>query len=179
MPPKSILVVDDDDIWRTRLVRAFSDRGYAAMSASDADQAMDIIRNSAPNMAVLDLKMKGRSGLELLQEIKTEAAEVEIVLLTGYGSITNAVEAIRLGAINYVSKPADADQILAAFQQTPPQGEEKKTPSYNPPSLAELEWEHIQRVLADCGGNVSEAARLLEISRRTLQRKLKKLSPKW
>ncbi len=177
MNQESILVVDDDDIWRTRLVRAFSDRGFLTLSACDADEAMEIVRHSPTNMAVLDLKMKGRSGMELLQEIKLEAPTTKIVLLTGYGSITNAVEAIHLGALNYVTKPADADQILAAFESDNAPNDRKTTPAYSPQSLAELEWEHIQRVLADCGGNVSEAARLLEISRRTLQRKLKKLSP--
>jgi two-component system response regulator RegA len=94
--------------------------------------------------------------------------------LTGYGSITNAVEAVKLGAVGYITKPADADQVLAAFEDTP---RPTPTPEFPPPSLAEAQWEHIQRVLADSGGNISEAARRLDIPRRTLQRKLKKNAP--
>ena len=99
-------------------------------------------------------------------------ADTKVVILTGYGSITNAVEATKIGAINYITKPADADQVLSAFTPGP-----SPSPEFPPPSLAEAQWEHIQRVLADCGGNISEAARRLDIPRRTLQRKLKKNAP--
>ncbi len=112
--------------------------------------------------------------MELLQKFRELSPNTRIVLMTGYGNIANAVEAIKLGAVNYVSKPADADQLLAAFSENLPLQDPIQ---YNPPSLAEAEWEHIQRVLAECGGNISAAARLLDIPRRTLQRKLKKLAP--
>jgi two-component system response regulator RegA len=99
------------------------------------------------------------------------------VILTGYGSIANAVEAVKLGAVNYVTKPADADQVLAAFEKVDVAAEEAEVSDLQPPSLAAAQWEHIHRVLADCGGNISEAARRLDIPRRTLQRKLKKMAP--
>ena len=121
------------------------------------------------------LKMPGRSGMELLKEIKAVSPNTQVVMLTGYGSITNAVEAVKLGALNYVTKPADADQVLSAFDKVTAPVE--TDPEFPPPSLASAEWEHIQRVLADCGGNISEAARRLDIPRRTLQRKLKKNAP--
>jgi two-component system response regulator RegA len=124
-------------------------------------------------MAVVDLKMPGKSGLELLLEIRRISPETRVVMLTGYGSITNAVEAIKLGAVNYVAKPVDADELLSAFGKQPQVPDEE----FQPMSLAFAQWEHIQRVLADCDGNISEAARRLDIPRRTLQRKLKKNAP--
>lgn len=171
---KTILVVDDDDVLRTRLEKAFHSRGLLVYTAADFDTALQLVQTNSPDMAVLDLKMPGRGGMELLREIKQLSPSTEIVMLTGYGSITNAVEAVKLGALNYITKPADADQVLAAFG-TP--GEPLEAAEFPPPSLASAEWEHIQRVLADCGGNISEAARRLDIPRRTLQRKLKKNAP--
>ncbi len=123
--------------------------------------------------AVLDLKMPGKSGIELLVELRRLSPETKTIVLTGYGSIANAVDAIKLGAINYVTKPADADQILAAFESQVIEVES----DFSPPSLAQAEWEHIQRVLADCEGNISAASEVLDIPRRTLQRKLKKMLP--
>jgi two-component system response regulator RegA len=169
----NILVVDDDDVLRNRLEKSFLKRGYTVSIAADYDQAVTLINQVKPEKAVLDLKMPGRTGLELLQAIKQISPETKVVILTGYGSITNAVEAVKNGAIGYVTKPADADQVLAAFEATP----ETPTPEFAPPSLAEAQWEHIQRVLAESGGNISEAARRLDIPRRTLQRKLKKNAP--
>lgn len=172
-----VLIVDDDDTLRSRLSRAISSRGFGVTEAANFDEAMDVFDHQDVDRAVLDLKMPGKSGLELLVSIKERSPETEVVVLTGYGSIANAVDAMKLGAANYVTKPADAVQILAAFAS----GDEKEKPSddsdFAPQSLAEAEWEHIHRVLADCGGNISEAARRLDIPRRTLQRKLKKLSP--
>lgn len=174
MEPKSILVVDDDDILRSRLEKAFVKRGYEVYVAEGFDAALRLATVYQPDRAVLDLKMPGRSGLEVLREIRSASPKTQCVILTGYGSITNAVEAVKLGAVGYVTKPADADQVLSAFEDnkngTP-------TPDFPPPSLAEAQWEHIQRVLADSGGNISEAARRLDIPRRTLQRKLKKNAP--
>ena len=168
----SILVVDDDEILRQRLEKAFARRGFHVRTAHDFDSAISVATEFQPDRAVLDLKMPGRSGLELLSELLRVSPHTKAVILTGYGSITNAVEAVKLGAINYVTKPADADQVLSAFTPGP-----SPTPEFPPPSLAEAQWEHIQRVLADCGGNISEAARRLDIPRRTLQRKLKKNAP--
>ncbi|MEM9409992.1 MAG: response regulator [Planctomycetota bacterium] len=171
---QSILVVDDDDVLRVRLEKSFTRRGLVVFVASDFDSAIAQVRQHAPNLAVLDLKMPGQSGLDLLKEIKAISPMTKIVILTGYGSITNAVEAVKLGATNYVTKPADADDVLHAFNE---KIEAAIEPEFPPPSLASAQWEHIQRVLADCGGNISEAARRLDIPRRTLQTKLKKNAP--
>ncbi len=171
---KTILIVDDDDVLRLRLEKAFEKRGLNVNTASNVDDAITLVEAQHPDMAVLDLKMPGRGGMELLKEIKSISPTTQIVMLTGYGSITNAVEAVKLGALNYVTKPADADQVLSAFGTL---AEQQKPAEFPPPSLASAEWEHIQRVLADCNGNISEAARRLDIPRRTLQRKLKKNAP--
>lgn len=171
---KTILVVDDDDILRQRLEKAFSKRGWQVFVADGFDQAIEQAKTHQPDRAILDLKMPGQSGLGILEEFANVSPETQVVILTGYGSITNAVEAVKLGAVGYVTKPADADQVLAAFEDTP---RSSPTPEFPPPSLAEAQWEHIQRVLADSGGNISEAARRLDIPRRTLQRKLKKNAP--
>ncbi|QDU89991.1 Photosynthetic apparatus regulatory protein RegA [Pirellulimonas nuda] len=175
---KSILVVDDDELLRERLARALVRRGLSVRAAEGADEALELAAASAPDLAVLDLKMPGRSGLELLPELLRVSPKTKVVILTGYGSITNAVDAIHAGAVNYVTKPADADQVLEAFRR----GSAADTPRPRPedlhaPSLAEAEWNHIQQALADCGGNITRAAEHLGIPRRTLQRKLKKLAP--
>lgn len=170
---RSILVVDDDETLRMRMAKAFEKRGYVAWTAACCDDVEAILRDKRPARAVLDLKMPGRSGLETLRILLEQSPETQAVILTGYGSISNAVDAIKIGAVNYVTKPANADEILAAFEQ----GDEPLTRELQPQSLAEAEWDHIQRVLNDCGGNISEAARQLDIPRRTLQRKLKKLAP--
>ena len=171
---RSILVVDDDDVLRMRLEKSFARRGLIVHVASDFETAIAQVKLHSPDMAVLDLKMPGKSGLELLTEIKSISPSTKIVILTGYGSITNAVEAVKLGATNYVTKPADADDVLHAFDE---KVNDEVGQEFPPPSLASAQWEHIQRVLADCGGNISEAARRLDIPRRTLQRKLKKNAP--
>lgn len=169
---QTILVVDDDEVLRMRLEKSFVRRGFQVVVAEDFDSAIVAAKQHQPDRAVLDLKMPGKGGLELLKELLVVSPDTKAVILTGYGSITNAVEAVKLGAINYVTKPADADQVLSAFTPGP-----SPTPDFPPPSLAEAQWEHIHRVLADCGGNISEAARRLDIPRRTLQRKLKKNAP--
>lgn len=171
---RTILVVDDDDVLRMRLEKSFTRRGLIVYVAEDFESAVEQVKQFKPDLAVLDLKMPGKSGLDLLKELKTLSPETKFVILTGYGSITNAVEAVKLGATNYVTKPADADAVLHAFNE---QVESEVEPEFPPPSLASAQWEHIQRVLADCGGNISEAARRLDIPRRTLQRKLKKNAP--
>jgi two-component system response regulator RegA len=173
---QTILIVDDDDVLRQRLVRAFADRGFEAIGAAGFDEAVHLAHADPPELCVVDLRMPGRGGLELLSELKRIEPHTEVVILTGYGSIATAIDAVRLGAVYFLPKPADADDILAAFDRgrAPP-----STDAGDPtaPSLARTEWEHIQRVLTDAGGNISEAARRLGIHRRSLQRKLQKLPP--
>jgi len=136
-------------------------------------------RQESPELAVVDLRMPDGSGLELLKALKEIDPATQVVMLTGYGSISTAVQAVRLGASHYVPKPADADDILAAFEkaQQPAAPPTPGTIDFQPPTLARAEWEHINRVLGDCGGNISEAARRLGIHRRSLQRKLQKHPP--
>ena len=171
----TILVVDDDETLRTRMAKAFEKRGFSTFTAACCEDVESILDDHKPDRAVLDLKMPGRSGLDTLKVLLDRSPDTAAIILTGYGSISNAVDAIKLGAVNYVTKPANADEVLAAFENREnslAQGED-----LHPQSLAEAEWDHIQRVLHDCGGNISEAARQLDIPRRTLQRKLKKLAP--
>lgn len=177
----SILIVDDDEVYRNRLARAFVDRGYDVRTAGDYDAAVARATEDSPELAVVDLKMPGRSGLELVKALTEIDPATKIVMLTGYGSIATAIDAVRLGATYYLSKPADADDIIGAFARgeappldPPPPG---AGGDYKAPSLARAEWEHINRVLSDAGGNISEAARRLGIHRRSLQRKLQKYPP--
>ena len=172
--PRSVLVVDDDDVFRQRLVRAFRERGDDSRGAADAPSALALAREDSPEYAVVDLRMPGPSGLELLKGLREIDPTTRLVMLTGYGSIATAVEAVKLGAAHYLTKPADLDDLLAAFDRFDlPPGEAPPAPT-EVPSLARIEWEHINRVLTDCGGNVSQAARLLGLHRRSLQRKLSK-----
>lgn len=174
----SILIVDDDAVLRERLARAFRERGFEVRTACDYDAAIAEARADSPEMAVVDLRMPGRSGLELVRDLKALDAATRIVVLTGYGSIATAIDAVRIGATYYVNKPADADDVLAAFERGDSPPLEPASTEYVPPSLARAEWEHINRVVADCGGNISEAARRLGIHRRSLQRKLQKYPPR-
>lgn len=160
-----------------RLARAFEERDYDVRTSESYDQAVASAKQDSPELAVVDLRMPGRSGLELVQALKEIDPATKIIVLTGYGSIATAIDAIRLGATYYLPKPADADDIVTAFARgqapplLPPEAE------YQAPSLARAEWEHINRVLSDCAGNISEAARRLGIHRRSLQRKLQKYPP--
>jgi two-component system response regulator RegA len=169
---RTLLVVDDDDAFRTRLVRALRERGLDATGAADYDQAMQAARAETPELALVDLRLPGRSGLDLVRDLKGLDATTIVVVLTGYGSIATAVQSLQLGATTYLTKPLDADQIIAAFDQPGVSASGRAAAPVQP--LARVEWEHIQRVLADCDGNVSHAARLLGIHRRSLQRKLSK-----
>jgi two-component system response regulator RegA len=171
-----ILVIDDEQPYRDRLVRAFQSRGHDARAAEDGPSALKTLSEFVPERAVLDLKMPGPGGLTVLKELLSELPDLKVILLTGYGSIASALEAVRNGAIDYLTKPADADQILAAFDK--PGGVTDHTESpHEIPTLDRVEWEHIQRVLSECSGNISEAARRLNLHRRTLQRKLDKYPP--
>lgn len=171
----SMLIVDDDVPFRTRLARAFRDRGFDVREAGSVAEARTAAGTTSPELAVVDLRLVDGGGLEVVRHLKSVNARASVVVLTGYGSIATAVEAVQLGATHYLTKPADADEILAAFSRR--QGDPalpQVAPGYEVPSLARVEWEHIQSVLAECDGNVSRAARLLGLHRRSLQRKLAK-----
>lgn len=173
------LIVDDNDVFRNRLCRALEDRGWRVASASDGPAAIELAGQLAPDLAVVDLRLPGMGGLDIIREIRQIDDTICILVLTGYGSIATALTATRLGAAHYLSKPADADDILAAYQRVESgeagTGEDAVAPTV--PSLARVEWEHIQRVLDDCDGNISQAAKLLGLHRRSLQRKLAKYPP--
>jgi two-component system response regulator RegA len=160
-------------VFRPRLARAFRDRGWEVREAPDATRARVALREDAPAHAVVDLRLPDGSGLEVVREIRATTAAAPIVVLTGYGSIATALEAMRLGATHYLTKPVAVDDILAGFARGVAAAALPEDPT-QVPSLARVEWEHINRVLADSGGNVSEAARRLGIHRRSLQRKLAK-----
>ena len=177
-PPPSILIVDDDKVLRARLAAAFRERGFEAHAAGDYDEAIALANAESPEFALVDLRLPGRSGLEIVRALRAIDSETKIVVLTGYGSIATAMDAVRLGATNYISKPADVDDILMAFTRGEGEPTVPADPDYTAPSLARAEWEHINRVLSDSDGNVSEAARRLKIHRRSLQRKLQKYPPK-
>jgi two-component system response regulator RegA len=168
----SLLLVDDDITFCAVLARALSKRGYEITLAHDVDSAIAIAEQSPPEYAVVDLKMPGASGLVLVKVLKELDLETHIVVLTGYASIATAVEAIKLGAIHYLAKPTDADEIVLALDKS--EGDPLVAINDDPLSVNRLEWEHIQKVLADNDGNISATARALKMHRRTLQRKLMK-----
>lgn len=168
----SLMLVDDDETFSRVLKKALTRRGFDVTVAHDVDAALAMAEENAPEYAVVDLKMPGPSGLVLVKRLKELDEETRIVMLTGFASIATAVEAIKLGAIHYLAKPADADQIIAAFEREG--GDEGVPVTPQPLSVDRLEWEHIQRVLAEHQGNISATARALKMHRRTLQRKLGK-----
>lgn len=175
--PGTLLLVDDDPTFLGVLARAFRRRGFEVLEASDGSRAIALARDratagSAPDFAVVDLKLPDRSGLEVIDALHQLHRAMRIVVLTGYASIATAVQAVKLGAVQYLPKPATPDEIRAAFEQR-----DTATPvpiAPDPPSVARLEWEHIQTVLAQHDGNISATARALRMHRRTLQRKLAK-----
>lgn len=168
---RTLLIVEDDETFRSRLVRAFEARGLEVRSAGDFEGAMDAANAETPELALVDMRLPTRSGLDVVRGLKAIDPATTVVVLTGYGSIVTAVEAIKAGAATYLTKPVDADQILAAFDAVPSDSNQPPTAVQ---SLQRVEWEHIQRVLTECRGNLSQAARLLGIHRRSLQRKLSK-----
>lgn len=177
----SIIIVDDEDLFRERLIKAFKKRKYETYGAASYEDALIIIKKEKPDMAIVDLKMPGKSGLELIKTVKELDLRIKMVVLTGYGSIGTAIEAVKSGALGYVSKPADVEEILTAFDKD---GQAKasgpaESNEITAPTLARVEWEHINRVLADCDGNVTKAAQRLGLHRRSLQRKLLKYPPKF
>lgn len=169
----TFLIVDDDDRFRDRLAKALHIRQYPVHAASDSASALGVAASQRVERAIVDLRMPGGGGLQLIHDLLARQPSVEIVVLTGYGSIATAVEAMRLGARDYLTKPCHADRILAAFEADPPPSRGEAI-EYEIPSLARLEWEHIERVLRECNGNISKTARVLGMHRRTLQHKLAK-----
>ena len=166
--PVSLLVVDDDDVFRSRLVAALNERGFAAVGVATHADALREAENLDPECALVDLRMTTGSGLDLIPRLRAISENIKIVVLTGYGSIATAVEALRRGAMNYLTKPIDIDSIVRAF--TGESGTDIAETA--PQSLEQVEWEHINRVLMECKGNISLAAKLLGLHRRSLQRKL-------
>ena len=171
---RRVLIVDDDETYRTALARAFERRGFSVSAAGSASEALALLEREPPDYASIDLRMPGGSGLALVRQIKERQPSAVLVVLTGYGSIATAVEAVKLGAADYLTKPADAADLLRAFGAAPVAPAPAFPPPQEVPSLARVEWEHISRVVADCGGNISQAARVLRMQRRSLQRKLAK-----
>jgi len=168
----SLLLVDDDETFCQVLSAALERRGFDVKVAHDVASGLVVAEGDSPEFAVIDLKMPGPSGLELVKKLKQLDTHTKIVVLTGFASVATAVEAIKLGATHYLAKPADADEIVAAFSRD--RGNAAVPVVAKPLPLSQLEWEHIQKVLTECGGNVSETARRLGMHRRTLQRKLGK-----
>lgn len=172
MPDRRILIVEDDLSLATSLVRSFERRGYQAARAGSTEEALAMVDTFQPRLAVVDLRMPGASGLECIKGLKAYCEQIEIVVLTGYASITTAVEAIKLGARHYLPKPANTEDIIAAFSKE--EGDAAAPIAANQTSLKNLEWERIHETLVETGFNVSEAARRLGMHRRTLARKLEK-----
>ncbi|MBN50144.1 MAG: two-component system response regulator [Spongiibacteraceae bacterium] len=171
MKTETVLLVDDDEIFVNVMARALKKRGFIVTTAAGVDEAEALLDQHSFDKALIDLKMEGRSGLALIQSLKQRQPDCCAVMLTGYSSITTAVEAIRLGAHNYLCKPASLKDVLEAFDK---QDSTDITIPDNPPSVERVEWEHIQKVLAENNGNISATARALGMHRRTLQRKLLK-----
>jgi two-component system response regulator RegA len=172
-PVRCILVVDDDEAFRFTLAKSFRRRGLEALEAATGEEACRLLRELQPDACVLDMKLEGASGLQVLPSLLAISPELSVVVLTGYASIATAVEAVKRGALNYLSKPVDTDEILAALGGQSVSKEEEVR-DILPMSVDRLEWEHIQRVLSEHQGNISETARILGMHRRTLQRKLQK-----
>lgn len=167
-----LLVIDDDEAFNRVLSRAIARRGYAVASAADSEEALALARTHEPEYIVLDLNIGGESGLRLIKPLLAVNPDARILVLTGYASITTAVEAVKAGATQYLAKPADVSAILHAL--TTGESGAPDTPPDAPMSVSRLEWEHLQRVLAEYDGNISATARALRMHRRTLQRKLAK-----
>ena len=172
---KSLLIVDDDNPFRERLSRAMEKKGFKVTQAEGVKKGLEYLKISKPAFAVIDLRLNDGNGLEVVKELQIKNAKSRIIMLTGYGNIPTAVAAIKHGAIDYLAKPADADDVEKALLANP---EEKASPPENPMSADRVKWEHIHRVFELCNRNVSETARRLKMHRRTLQRILSKRSPK-
>ena len=172
---KSLLIVDDDNPFRDRLARAMEKKGFSVSQAEGVKKGIDLIKLNKPAFAVVDLRLGDGNGLEVVKELQVSNSNCKIIMLTGYGNIPTAVAAIKQGAIDYLAKPADADDVEKALLADP---NKKAQPPENPMSADRIKWEHIHRVFELCNRNVSETARRLKMHRRTLQRILSKRSPR-
>jgi two-component system response regulator RegA len=175
LPEKSLLLLDDDAPLRTRLGRALESRGFETTLVESVSEALSAVRSRPPAFAVLDMRLEDGSGLKVVEALRDARPDAKIVMLTGYGNIATAVAAVKAGAVDYLSKPADADDVAKALLA---QGGAPAAPPENPMSADRVRWEHIQRVYELCGHNVSETARRLNMHRRTLQRILAKRAPR-
>ncbi len=172
---KSLIIVDDDDPFRSRLSRAMEKKGFSVKEAKTVEKALEVIKSSPPSFAVIDLRLETGNGLDVVKELSKVKKDSRIVMLTGYGNLPTAVAAVKAGAIDYMAKPVDADDVEAALLANP---DTKAKPPENPMSADRVKWEHIHRVFELCNRNVSETARRLKMHRRTLQRILSKRSPR-
>lgn len=174
-PDASLLLVDDDEIFVTRLARAMEKRGFQPETSLTVVGAMRLIERRAPAYAVVDLRLEDGNGLDVVEALRERRADARIIVLTGYGAIATAVAAVKMGATDYLAKPADANDVTSALLSS---GELLPPPPENPMSADRVRWEHIQRVYEQCERNVSETARRLHMHRRTLQRILAKRGPR-
>jgi len=172
---KSLLLLDDDAPLRTRLGRALESRGFEVRLAAGVAEAISMVKAEAPAFAVLDMRLEDGNGLKVVEAVKEARPDARVVMLTGYGNIATAVQAVKAGAVDYLSKPADADDVARALLA---RGGDAPPPPENPMSADRVRWEHIQRVYELCNHNVSETARRLNMHRRTLQRILAKRAPR-
>lgn len=172
---RSLLIVDDDAVFLQRLARAMEGRGYAVRTAASVKEGLSAVDADPPAFAVIDMRLGDGNGLDVVSQLKTRRPEARGVILTGYGNIATAVTAVKLGAFDYIAKPADADEIHNALVST---GDDKPQLPDHPMSADRVRWEHIQRIYELCDRNVSETARRLNMHRRTLQRILAKRAPR-
>jgi two-component system response regulator RegA len=172
---RTVLIVEDDKLFLQRLARAMESRGFTVRTAESVTDGLHQLESTAPAYAVVDMRLGDGNGLDVISALKKRRPDARGIVLTGYGNIATAVTAVKLGAVDYLSKPADADEVAAALLATE---ERKAAPPENPMSADRVRWEHIQRVYELCDRNVSETARRLNMHRRTLQRILAKRAPK-
>jgi two-component system, response regulator RegA len=174
-PDPTLLIVDDDYTFLTRLCRSMETRGFAVTGVRSVSEGLAVISQRAPAFAVVDMRLADGNGLDVIRELKAKRPDARGIILTGYGNIATAVTAVKLGAFDYLAKPADADEIFNALMASP---HDKARVPENPMSADRVRWEHIQRVYELCDRNVSETARRLSMHRRTLQRILAKKAPR-
>jgi two-component system response regulator RegA len=172
---RSLLIVEDDKAFLERLARAMEGRGFVVKACSSVAEGLATISQSAPAYAVVDLRLGDGNGLDVVSALKRARPDARAIVLTGYGNIATAVTAVKMGAVDYLAKPADADEVVAALLAV---GNAKTEPPQNPMSADRVRWEHIQRIYEMCNRNVSETARRLNMHRRTLQRILAKRAPR-
>ena len=174
-PDKSLLILDDDDPLRGRLARAMEKKGFEVKEAKTVSEGLQLVKNNPPSFALIDLRLEDGNGLDVVKELNKPKKDSRIVMLTGYGNLPTAVAAVKAGAIDYMAKPVDADDVEAALLASP---DTKAKPPTDPMSADRVKWEHIYRVFELCNRNVSETARRLKMHRRTLQRILSKRAPR-